>query len=194
MAGILIPMAWGPDELPITRIPKKVEEFRKKWLLVDVEGSNAFCDIPDAPQVKHDGWSSVPLAHQAMSALVGRLKMLRDAGLTGQMVARDFVQRRIAPLQAHTRPMWMYSGPQDRMRLHPKYLTEKQMAASMKLLFRPVEIPEAEGELLMPLHQLPLLSRLQVMETMQAFTARGLEGEASTDAAPVVEDDDDVAK
>ena len=46
----------------------------------------------------------------------------------------------------------------------------------------------------MPLHQLPLQSRLQVLETMPAFTARGLEGETSTDAAPVVEDDDDIAK
>ena len=29
---------------------------------------------------------------------------------------------------------------------------------------------------------------------MPAFTAKGLEGEASADAAPMVEDDDDVAK
>ena len=50
----------------------------------------------------------------------------------------------------------MYSGPQDKMRLHPESLTEKDMAASMKLLFGPMEIPGAEGELLMPLHQLPL--------------------------------------
>ena len=111
MVGILIPMAWGPDKQPVTRVTKKVEEFWKKWLLVDIGGTNAFCDVPDAPPVKHDGWSSVPLAHQAMSVLVGRLKMLHDAGLTGQMVARDFVQRRIAPLQAHSRPMWTYSGP-----------------------------------------------------------------------------------
>lgn len=151
---------------------------------MDVGGSNAFCDIPNAPPVKHDGWSSVPLAHQAMSALVGRLKLLRDAGLTGQMVARDFVQHRIAPLQAHSRPMWMYSGLQDKMGLHPESLTKKDMAASMKLLFGPTEIPGAEGELLMPLHQLLLSSRLQILETMPAFTAKGLEGEASADAAP----------
>ena len=157
-------------------------------------GANAFCEIPDAPPVKHDGWSSVPLAHQTMSALVGRLKLLRDDGLTRQMVARDFVQRRIAPLQAHAKPMWMYSGPQARMRLHPESLTEKEMAALMKLLFGPTEIHGAEGELLMPLHQLPLQSHLQVLETMPAFTTKGLEGEASTDAAPVVKDDDDIAK
>ena len=59
----------------------------------------------------------------------------------------------------------------------------------MKLLFGPTEIPGTEGELLMPLQ-----SHLQILETMPTFTAKGLEGEDSADAAPVVEDDDDVAK
>ena len=149
-------MVWGPDELPVMRITKKVEEFRKRWVLVDMGGTNAFCDVPVAPPVKHNGWSSIPLAHQTMGALVGRLKLLRDAGLTGQMVARDFIQRRIAPLQDHAKPMWMYSGPQDRMRLHGESLTEKEMAGAMRLLFGPTEIPGADTELLRPLHQLPL--------------------------------------
>ena len=52
--------------------------------------------------------------------------------------------------------MWMYSGPQDRMRLHPESLTEKEMTAAMKLLFGPAEILGADTELLMLLHQLPL--------------------------------------
>ena len=190
MAGILIPMAWGPDELPVTRITKKVEEFRKKWLLVDMGGANAFCDVPVAPPVKHDGWSSAPLAPQRMGALAGRLKVLRDAGLTGQMVARDFVQRRIAPLQDHVRPMWMYSGPQDRMRLHGEPLPEKETAAAMKLLFGVAEIPGADTELLRPIHQLPLQDRLAILEGLPTFNARGLEGESGVDAAPVVEDDD----
>ena len=82
---------------------------------MDIGGSNAFCDVPESPPVKHDAWSSMGLASQAMGALVGRMKLLRDAGLTEHMVARDFVQRRIAPLQVHTRPMWMYLGPQDKM-------------------------------------------------------------------------------
>ena len=97
---------------------------------LSIGGSNAFCDVPESPLVKHDGCSSVGLASQAMGALVGRMKLLRDAGLTGQMVARDFVQRCIAPLQAHTRPMWMYSGPLDKMRLHPEPLSEDQVAGA----------------------------------------------------------------
>ena len=42
----------------------------------------------------------------------------------------------------------------------------------------------------MPLHELPLQSRLQVLETMSAFTARGLEGETSTDIAKYLADSD----
>ena len=41
----------------------------------------------------------------------------------------------------------------------------------------------------MPIHQLPLPDRLQILEAMPTFAARGLEGEASADAAPVVEVD-----
>ena len=38
----------------------------------------------------------------------------------------------------------MYSGPQDRMRLHGESLTEKEMATAMKLLLRTTEIPGAD--------------------------------------------------
>ena len=91
MAEIHIPMAWGSDEKIITRVMKKVEDFHQKWLLVDIGETNSFCDVPEAPPMKHDGWSCEGLANQEMGALVGRMKLLRDASLTGQMVARDFV-------------------------------------------------------------------------------------------------------
>ena len=80
------------------------------------------------------------------------------------------------------------------MRLHGESLMEKEMAAAMKHLFGPTEILGADTELLRPLHQLPLQDRLRILESMPTFNARGLEGEVSADAAPVVEDDDDIAK
>ena len=58
MSAIHIPMAWGADERPITRVTKKVEEFRQKWLLKDITATNTFYDVPEAPPMKHDGWSS----------------------------------------------------------------------------------------------------------------------------------------
>ena len=67
---------------------------------MDIGGSNVFYDVLESPPLKHDGWSSVGLASQAMSTLVWRMKLLREAGFTGLMVARDFIQRCIMPLQA----------------------------------------------------------------------------------------------
>ena len=55
------PMVWGADEKPIMRVTKKVEDFRQKWLLVDIGATNAFCDVPEAAPMKHDGWSSMGL-------------------------------------------------------------------------------------------------------------------------------------
>ena len=84
-------MAWGTDDKPIMRVMKKVEDFHQKWLLVDIGETNSFCDVPKAPPMKHDGSSSEGLASQQMGALVGPMKLLCDVGLTGQMVAQDFV-------------------------------------------------------------------------------------------------------
>ena len=49
---------------------------------------------------------------------MGRLSFLREEGLTGQTIVADFVTRRIAPLQAHLVPMWMYSRANNNMWLH----------------------------------------------------------------------------
>ena len=46
MAGIYIPMAWDANDKPVMRVTKKVEDFRLKWLLVDIRESSNFCDIP----------------------------------------------------------------------------------------------------------------------------------------------------
>ena len=60
---------------------------------------------------------------------------LRDAGLTGQMVAKDFTRRRIAPLQWHSEPMWTYTGPEDGMRLCTDSFTPEVLDKVMGTLF-----------------------------------------------------------
>ena len=57
------------------------------------------------------------LTGPTLGAVVKRLSDLREAGLAGQMVARDFVRRRVAPLQKHADPMWLYTNQRDKMRL-----------------------------------------------------------------------------
>ena len=76
---------------------------------------------------------------------------LRNAGVTGQMVARDFTRRRIAPLQWHSEPMWEYTGPMDRMRLCEDDFTLEVLNTVMETLFTSAAIPSPATDEARPL-------------------------------------------
>ncbi|KAF0897563.1 hypothetical protein E2562_039154 [Oryza meyeriana var. granulata] len=46
------------------------------------------------------------------------IAQLREEGLTSTMVIRDFLRRRLAPLQRHSRLAWLYTGGRDATRTH----------------------------------------------------------------------------
>ena len=46
-----------------------------------------------------------------------RFESLRALDVTAPKVVKEFLQRRIAPLQRHSRRMWDYAGHKDCMRL-----------------------------------------------------------------------------
>ncbi|XP_024311809.1 myristoylated alanine-rich C-kinase substrate-like [Brachypodium distachyon] len=62
-----------------------------------------------------------------LAPICAKIKALRDAGLTDTDVARHFIGRRVAPLQWHSHPEWMYTGPNDRTRLQRKELTRDEI-------------------------------------------------------------------
>ena len=189
MGAVYIPMSWDGDKA-VTRITKKVEEFRQKWVLIDAKEQSAYFDEPVAPPLKNTNWSSEKLQHPKIAPLILRMRLVREAGLTGQMVAEDFVRRRIAPLQAHTKPVWMYSGPADSMRLHHGAHTPDDVTSILGTLFVAPAIPVPNNEHLLPLHQHTPKKRLRTLEPMPEFNALGLEGEEVKEAAaPVVEED-----
>ena len=84
---------------------------------MDMRGANDLFKIPSAAPEKHSGWAQEELGSTSMPPLVERMERFRDAGLTASMVVREFVEKRIAPLQRHERHVWLYAGPKDVMRL-----------------------------------------------------------------------------
>ena len=109
MKGTYIPIARNGENI-VTNVTKRVEDFRKRWFLMKFGSRSAFFELPEAPPMKWASWSSKALKGATLGPVVRRLKDLREAGLTGQMVAKDFVKRRIAPLQRHADAMWLYSN------------------------------------------------------------------------------------
>jgi hypothetical protein len=45
--------------------------------------------------------------------VLGKIRILTESGLTPMMVPHDYVLKRIAPLQEHTCPAWLYPGVND---------------------------------------------------------------------------------
>ena len=86
------------------------------------------------------------------------------------------MKRRIAPLQAHKRPMWAYSGPTDPMRLHPCDHRPEVVATIMGGLFVNPDVPARVHVAIRPLFEVPD-KRQATLARMPAFTPLGLAGE-----------------
>ena len=107
---------------------------------------------------------------------MGHLKALREHGLTGQMVAAEFVRRRIAPLQAHKKAMWAYSGPTDSLRLHLSDHRPAVVEVILGGLFVNPEVPERVHVAIRPLFEVPD-KRRAILTDAPAFTPLGLAGD-----------------
>ena len=54
--------------------------------------------------------------------------------MTVPQVVKEFLQCRIAPLQRHSRPMWTFTGHQDRMRLQEGDLAPEMLRKVLRVL------------------------------------------------------------
>ena len=63
-----------------------------------------------------------------------RLRRLKDRSVTTPMVVKEFVKRRIAPLQRHSRPMWTLLSSQDHMRFQESGLPLGMRQTVLKVL------------------------------------------------------------
>jgi hypothetical protein len=74
---------------------KKVEDFRSRWLFVDILEESELFLVSGVPPVKLTTWASEALPEEALKTLRPRICVLRKAGITGTMVGVEFVTRRL---------------------------------------------------------------------------------------------------
>lgn len=60
--------------------------------------------------------------------------LLEGRGVTASMVVQEFLRRRIAPLQRHSRPMWAFAGQEDPMRLQVGCLPPDVLGGMLRIL------------------------------------------------------------
>ena len=115
--------------------PRPSGSFRRHWVWMDAGWRREELQKPYAPATERREWSAQALAGDLLHPMVEKVKTLRDAGLTAEMVVAEFLRRRLAPLQAHERALWDCSGRDDEMRLEDKRLPSESFNQLMSLLF-----------------------------------------------------------
>jgi hypothetical protein len=133
------------------------------------------------PPVKPGCWAHEKLADPRAKQLLKRMMAeLMTGKLTGALLAREFVRQRLAPLQAHSRPLWTFRGAGDELSLHPIAMTDEELSKVVHVLLDkdPGGLPEGI---------IPLYDRTDgaaVAAAQPVFNTRGLIPLTSPHAPP----------
>src|SRR3954470_14428521 len=105
------------------KLPTPSSGFRERWLYVDVGVPGPLLVKPTLPAVPNSGWGKETLESPRLAFVWRRFTFLKTLGVTAPKVVKEFLLRRIAPLQRYSRRMWAFSGHGDHMRLQEEDLT-----------------------------------------------------------------------
>ena len=103
-------------------LPSSASEFRMRWVFVDAGVLNPLLQAPVGPAIPNSSWGHQKLMSPYLAPVWARMRWLKDLGVTAPMVVREFVRRRVAPLNRLSRPMWDLLSRQDNMRFQKEGL------------------------------------------------------------------------
>src|SRR4051812_16800661 len=115
-------------------LPSPSAGFRERWLYVDVGVPSPLLSKPTLPAIPNSGWGQETLESPRLAFVWHRFTFLKSIGVTVPKVVKEFLLRRIAPLQRHSRRMWAFSGRGDRMRLQEEDLPPEVLRTVLLIL------------------------------------------------------------
>ena len=83
-------------------LPLLAPGFRERWLYVDAGMPIPLLSEPTSPAVPNSGWGQEALESPRLIFDWHRFAFLRSLGVTAPKVVKDFLLRRVAPLQRHS--------------------------------------------------------------------------------------------
>jgi hypothetical protein len=150
---------------------KKVEDFRSRWLFVDILEESELFLITGVPPTKLTTWASEALPEEALKMLRPRIRDLRKADVKGTMVGVEFVTRRIAPLQDHHQNIWGHQAGDD-LRLHVSELNADAREEVIRAFFSSAAVP-AIPRTTLPIYNLGARETSRVTAGILKFNAWG---------------------
>ena len=116
----------------LMKVGKNVDDFQRRWIYLDARSHHARLELLAGPSEKLDRWSHENLTDPRVAPVLK--KMHADMGseaLTGAMIVREFLTQRLAPLEAHSRPMWDLKGAHDDLRLRRGDLSSDELGKAV---------------------------------------------------------------
>ena len=124
----------------ISKAGKRVDGFRSKWVMMDTKCVHPRLVLPMEMPQSDKGWSYVKLTDERATLVLEQMNTdlkpgnTKSAKVTGAMLLREFLMLRVAPLQARTHPLWELGDEEDKVRLSPKALSDRELATVLRLL------------------------------------------------------------
>ncbi|KAE8810943.1 Far1 [Hordeum vulgare] len=97
---------------------------------------------------KTSAWSSMKLSDPRVVPVLERFSRdINAKRMNGGMIVKEFLAQRLAPLQAHSRPLWEYRAGDDELRLRYRDLRLEDLSRVLAILLGvdPGDLPEALG-------------------------------------------------
>jgi hypothetical protein len=121
-------------------IPLKdsIKGWRLEWIIVENHCKSLPPRSGRQPDVHIPSWVESPTPSEIMEAkvLLAEVCLLKDRGLTAEVVVADFVFKNIQPLKDRAYPAYLYSGINDSTRVTNKRIPTEDLVSRLDMILR----------------------------------------------------------
>jgi hypothetical protein len=121
-------------------IPLKdsIKGWRLEWFIVEIHCKSLPPRSGRQPDVRTPSWieSPTPLEIIEAKVLLAEVCLLKDRGLTAEVVVADFIFKNIQPLKDRAYPAYLYSGINDSTRVTNKRIPTEDLMSRLDTILR----------------------------------------------------------
>jgi hypothetical protein len=121
-------------------IPLKdsIKGWRLEWFIVENHGKSLPPWSGRQPDVRAPSWieSLTDLEIEEAKVILAEICLLKERGLTAEVVVADFVSKNIQPLKDRAYPAYLYSGVTDSTRVTNKRIPAVDLVSRLEMILR----------------------------------------------------------
>jgi hypothetical protein len=121
-------------------IPLKdnIKGWRLEWFIVEKHGKFLPPRSGRQPDVRTPSWIESPTALEVTEArvLLAKICLLKERGLTAEVVVADYVFKNVQPLKDRAYPAYLYSGVTDSTRAPNRRIPAEDLVSRLDMILR----------------------------------------------------------